>query len=169
MRSLPLQRVGVTVLLVSLALTAAPAVWGATEKVHITLPAGWKEGDAVEPAVQFGENLEKSEFFQLIVEAKGDFSAKVDLMAYAQLAQQRSAEKSKLAHRTETPLKANKVNGHETAEYEVQGDFRDTRLHYRHIAFSCGTASWCQIVAWTLPSHWDAAQTDFETLFKNVR
>jgi hypothetical protein len=141
-------------------------VWAAEENIRVKLPAGWKEGDATAPASQFGKNDSRNEYFQLIVESKDDFSSKLDLMGYSKRARSASAKSSKLATRVETNLVPRKVAGKDTVEYEVTGEFKETRLHYRHIALACGKTSWCQIVAWTVPSHWTDAQTDFDGLVK---
>ena len=152
----------------ALASSFCVSLWAAGEAIRVKLPAGWKEGEATAPAIQFGLNDGRTEYFQLIVESKSDFASTVDLMSYSQKAKAQSAKTSKLVNRAETALVPRKVAGRDTLEYEVTGEFKETRLHYRHIAVACGTASWCQIVAWTVPSRWSDAQASFDALVKNL-
>lgn len=141
---------------------------GATERIRVVMPPGWHEKTPDPSVAQFGENSEFVAYFQLIVESKGDFASSVDLMGYANLAKTRAAKTSKLARRAEAPLASRRVAGRDTVEYEVTGEWEDVRLHYRHIAISCGKESYCQLVCWTLPSHWDEAQAQFDALVKNL-
>jgi hypothetical protein len=140
----------------------------AKESIRVALQKGWEEGVPDPSVEQFGQNNSAVAFFQLIVESKSDFAASLDLMTYAKKAKEHSAKSSKLANRTETALQRRRVAGRDTVEYEVLGEFKDTRLHYRHIALACGRESFCQLVCWTLPSHWDDVQGEFDALVKNL-
>ena len=75
---------------------------------------------------------------------------------------------SVLENRQETELKEGKIGEQQTVEYEITGELRGLKLHYRVIMVSVGP--WfCKLACWTTPSHWKAAQPKFEELVKNLK
>ena len=148
-----------------LGLCAIPAA----EQIRVALPAGWEDGGATSPpAIQFGKNSKEGAFFQLIVEAKSDFAASIDLKAYARKVKANSAKSSRLLDRSEMEMAQKRIAARDTMEWEVLGEFKETKLHYRHIVLACGQQSWCQLVCWAVPSHWEGAQREFDALVKNL-
>ena len=107
-------------------------------------------------------------YFELVVEPRSDFAKSDDLMAYARLAKEASAKRSKLVNRQATELRERNVVGRTTVEYEVTGETAGVKLHYRNIILSFGDY-FCQLVCWTTPSHWREAQEKFDELVSRLK
>ena len=133
------------------------------------LPAGWvAKTPRVRNAVQFAEYPRLVAYFELMEEPRSAFSEKMDLVSYAKLCRQSTARKSKLTNRTETEVKAGSIGGRPIAEFEVTGELRGIKLHFRYISIQVG--DWfCNVSCWTSPSHWEAAQPQFDEVVPNVR
>jgi hypothetical protein len=137
--------------------------------VHLDFPAGWQEeSPRVKHVQQYAVYPELGAYAELIVESKADFADDVDLMAWAARMKEAAAKKSTLAHRTETELKAGKIGSQTTVEYEVTGEIKGVKLHYRNILFQVGD-HFCRLICWTIPSQWDDAQPKFEELVAAVK
>jgi hypothetical protein len=118
--------------------------------------------------VQFAEHEDAGAYFELVVEPRSDFAKSDDLMAYARLAKEAKAKRSKLVNRQETELRERNVAGRATVEYEVTGEYEGLKLHYRMINLSFGDY-FCQLVCWTTPSHWQEAQGKFDELVSRLK
>ena len=101
-------------------------------------------------------------------EPASDFADDLDLMSYGKLVQRNAAAKSKLANRSQTELKPNKIAGRDVVEYEVTGESSGIKLHYRFFLVRVG-GTFCNLSCWTTPSHWADAQADFETAVANLK
>ena len=61
-----------------------------------------------------------------------------------------------------------RISGRAVVEYEVTGEYEGLKLHYRYIMLEAGDY-YCQLVCWTVPSHWEEAQRQFEGLVGRVK
>jgi hypothetical protein len=132
--------------------------------VHVDLPPGWQaKKPPLKAVIQFAEYPDLTAYFELIVEPKSDFADNIDLMAWAKLVKENSAKKSTLANRKDTELQERKVGNRTTVEYEILGELRGVKLHYRNIMLQSGNY-YCKLVCWTTPSNWEDAQPQFDAL-----
>ncbi len=139
------------------------------KKPRVELPSGWeaKTPPKSVQVAQFAVNSELNAYFELLPEAKADFSDSLDLDAYAKLVKEASTKRSKLANRKETELTSGKIGDCKTVEYEVTGEMNGVKLHYRIIMVEFG--DWfIKLTCWTTPSHWKAAQPKFEELVGHI-
>ncbi|HEY7091020.1 MAG TPA: serine protease [Tepidisphaeraceae bacterium] len=146
----------------------APAI-NPADAVHLTLPEGWTPRQSKLPNVlQFGEFRVLTAFAELSAEAKADYSDDTDLMKWAADVKSRTAAGSNLSNRQETELKAGNIGGHKTAEYEISGDIKTTKVRYRIIMLELN-GCFCKLMCWTTPNHWDEAQGKFEEVVQSVK
>jgi hypothetical protein len=142
---------------------------GAAPPVHVELPSGWEAKPPVAKTIlQYATYPELGAYFQLIAEPKSDFAKKVDLLAWAKMVKENSAKTSTLAKREETALKQGKIGERATVEYEITGEAKDVKFHFRIIMVEFA-GQYCKVVCWTTPSHWEAAQPKFEELVKQLK
>ena len=136
--------------------------------VRVDLPAGWQsKPPPIKSAVQFAVYQDHSIFFELVLEPKMDFSDSVDLMAWGRLVKENSAKESSLEHRKDTEVRRRTVAGRETVEYEVTGETKGLKLHFRNIMIQSGD-TFCKLVCWSVPSQWDEAQAKFDELVSHL-
>ena len=131
---------------------------------EVALPNGWEARKSTLPHVlQFAKYSDPLAFFELSADAREDFVDSTDLMAWAKLVKASTAKSSRLLNREETELRQNSIAGRTTVEYEITGEFRNIKLHYRMIMLQVG-GYYCKLGCWTTPSNWDAAQPKFDEL-----
>jgi len=136
--------------------------------VRVDLPSGWQsKPPPIKSAVQFAVYQDHSIFFELVLEPKMDFSDSVDLMAWGRLVKENSAKESTLEHRKDTEVRRRTVAGRETVEYEVTGEMKGLKLHFRNIMVQSGD-TFCKLVCWSVPSQWDEAQAKFDELVSHL-
>jgi len=137
--------------------------------VHIDLPAGWAQKTLERPRVlKLAEYSTLNAYFEVIGEARADFDEDVDLMAWAKLVKSHTTESLALASRRETDLTANKRGSRATVEYEMTGEAQNLRMHFRIIMLEIN-GCFCEVICWTTPDHWDAAQPKFDEVVRALR
>ena len=146
----------------------APAIRQKPAEVRVDLPSGWEsKPPPMKKVVQFAAYRDHSIYFELVLEPKMDFSESMDLMAWAKLVKENSAKESTLERRKDTELRRRTVAGRETIEYEVTGESRGVKLHFRNILLQSGD-QFCKLVCWSVPSQWDEAQEKFDELVSHL-
>jgi uncharacterized protein (TIGR03067 family) len=147
----------------------SPGSPGKSSRIRVDLPPGWQSRvPSLRSIVQYAVDLTDAAGFELIVERKSDFAKDVDLMAWAKLVKANTANHSKLANRKDTEPRSRKVSGRETVEFEITGETKLVKLHYRIIMLQLGD-SFCRLVCWTNPSHWEADQPKFDELVQRLK
>jgi len=140
-----------------------------TAQVRVQLPSGW---EAKKPqhkqAVQCATYPDLPAYFELFVESKADFAERVDLMAWAKRVRENNKKNSILVNRKDTELRERKIGDRTTVEYEVTGELKGQRLHFRNILLQVGD-TYCWLMCWTAPSHWDSAQPKFDVLVSRLK
>lgn len=138
-------------------------------EAYISLPSGWQpKPPPIKNAVQFAVYRDRLIYFELVLEPKMDFSDNLDLLGWAKLVKENSAKESTLENRKDTELRKRTVGGREILEYEVTGELRGMKFHYRNIMLQSGD-KFCKLVCWTVPSQWEEAQAKFDELVSNLK
>ena len=160
----------VMLLTICLALTAASEMTlGAKPTARADLPAGWEARPLPDKGTsQFAVNTDQNAYYQLVTEPRDDFGANVDLHEWAKRVKENTAKTSKLEGRQDTELKARTVEGREVEEYEVTGEFKGIKYHFRSTMLRVGDC-YCKMVFWTTPSHWDDAVAKFDELVGRLK
>jgi len=136
--------------------------------VRVELPPGWQpRTPSSKNAVQKAAYPDLDAYFLFLIEPRSDFADGLGLMGWSKLVQRNTSEVSKLANRKETELRERRISGRAVVEYEVTGEYEGLKLHYRYIMLEAGDY-YCQLVCWTVPSHWEEAQRQFEGLVGRV-
>ena len=137
--------------------------------VRVELPPGWQ------PRTPYSKNIlqqaaypDLDAYFQFLIEPRSDFADGLGLMGWSKLVQRNTSEVSKLANRKETELRERRISGRAVVEYEVTGEYDGVKVHFRHIMLEAGDY-YCHLVCWTVPSHWEEAQRQFEGLVGRVK
>lgn len=139
--------------------------------LHLDLPRGWMDSQTrkpVPPVLRIVENRPLFAYCELVAESKGDFAEGHTLADWAKAARANSDKASKLENREETELHPNSVGGRHTLEYEITGEVRNVRLHYRIVNVE-RNGCFCKLVFWTTPSHWEANQSVFDEVVNSLR
>jgi hypothetical protein len=133
------------------------------------LPNDWQAlTPTLKMILQFAECPEAGAYFQLEADAKEDLSDTVDLMAWAKLIKEAVSKTTALKNRRETELKESRIGNQKVVEYEITGELKGVKLHYRIIMLLVG--DWyCKLTCWSTPSHWKAAQPKFEELVGKLK
>jgi hypothetical protein len=138
-------------------------------RIRVDLPPGWQSlKPPVRTALQFAEYPDLAAYFELVIEPKSDFADNVDLMAWAKLVRENTAKASKLVNRKDTECRERKINGQATVEYEVTGESKGVKFHFRNILLQHGDY-YCKLACWTTPSHWEDAQAKFDELVGRLK
>ena len=137
--------------------------------VRVELPPGWR------PRTPYSKNIvqqaaypDLDSYFQFGIERRSDFADGLGLMGWSKLLERNTGKVSKLANRQETELREGMISGRAVVEYESTGDLNGVKLHYRHIMLEAGDY-YCKLVCWTVPSHWEEAQSQFDGLVGRVK
>jgi hypothetical protein len=137
--------------------------------IRIDLKNDWESvTPQSEKVIEFARQKEIPVYFALIAEPKSDFSNKFDLKAWSTLVKKNTAKKMKLENREETELKGKEIYGQKVYNYEITGELKGMKLHYRIIMLQFHNY-YCKITCWTTPSHWDEAQKSFGDLIKRLQ
>lgn len=163
-------RMAPIVVVISISLLASLAPAGANgAQIQVELPEGWQpRTPPMKNVLQFAFYPDLDAYFELLADQRSDLPHNVDLQAWAKLVKEASAKTSNLVNREETQLKAGRVAGQPTVEYEVTGELSGEKLHYRVIMLVLRD-QFCKLACWTTPDHWTAAQLKFEEVVSRLR
>ncbi len=136
--------------------------------IRVELPPGWKpRTPSSKNIVQEARYPDLDAYFQLVIQPRSDFADGLGPMGWAKLVKRNAAKVSKLANRQETELREGMISGRAVVEYEVTGEYNGVKLHFRHIMLEAGDY-YCKVGCWTVPSHWEEAQRQFDGLVGRV-
>ena len=161
-------------LLLAPALSAVPATQPATRPatqpaaVLVDLPDGWVPRTSATPGLSQYAWHPGIGYFQLVTLPASDFDADFDARALAELCKPRLAKESKLQGREETDLTERTIAGRKVVQYEITGESHGLKLHYRLMSMEV-RGRFCQLICWSLPSEWAAAQPAFDELVKRLK
>jgi hypothetical protein len=137
--------------------------------VRVELPPGWQPRTPNQKIIaQQAAYPDLNAYLQLLIEPRSDFADGLGLMGWSKLVQSSAREVSKLANRKETKLREGRISGRAVVEYEVTGESEGMKLHFRHSMLEAGDY-YCHLICWTVPSHWEEAQGQFEGLVGRVK
>ena len=150
----------------------SPVVFTSTDgRVSITAPAGWETHTfkARSDLKKFGiRNQSQHGWGEIIIENKSDLKDGLTLSRYAEIVLKKVATHENIEDQKVSDPTSLTINGYPALRYEITATVQNTKFIYAR-TFVETPDFFVQVLMWTLPSHLEENQADFDLITGSLK
>ena len=136
-------------------------------RVSISAPAGWEKGTFKSSLGKIRiSNTDQHGYGEVIIESKSDLKDGLTLSGYTEIVLKKAA--AKMASPVVSAPTSLTINGYPAMRYEIRATVENTKFIYAR-TFVETPDFFVQVLLWTVPSHLDENQADFDSIAGSLK